>query len=407
MRTQRINFRHFSIVLVVLFSINIFQIQLISREFIRFLNFITVLSVFFLSIRYSFVFRKGFFLPIQLIIFSMIFSFFSAHYLWGQSFFDTLKGIIPYMIWIYFFFLVKMKIPIEKIEKIVVIFGVVYLVLYLFQLINYRTIFFGWVSEYGFERGFVRINFPGTGLFLLSVFIALNKISLDVNIKGWIFWAIIGLLVIILQVTRQNIIGIFAIYLIHFLRQKKLSTRILIPSFFGLVIVILFLFDLDIFSRIGFENQQAFKQGENYIRILSGTYFLTEFAQNDFARIFGSGLPYGGKSNYFNLIYQLYQKSFALEDLGLIAIYSMFGIIAVLGYVLIFIKSFTIKLPDRYYYLKYYLWFLIITSLTSYNIYHYNYLIATVFVLYIYQTVFDNEKIILKTSESKNNYDKP
>ena len=40
------------------------------------------------------------------------------------------------------------------------------------------------------------------------------------------------------------------------------------------------------------------------------------------------------------------------------------------------------------YYLKYYLWYLLITSLTWYSVYHYSYLISTVFVLYSYQVIY-------------------
>ena len=89
-------------------------------------------------------------------------------------------------------------------------------------------------------------------------------------------------------------------------------------------------------------------------------------------------------SDYGKFVMDLYQEDFYLSDVGIICRVCHVGIFAVFAYIMIWIRSFTLTLPEEYYYLKYYLWFLLITSLTSETVYPYGYLISTVFALYIF-----------------------
>src|SRR5690606_9710578 len=126
-----------------------------------------------------------------------------------------------------------------------------------------------------------------------------------------------------------------------------------------------------------------------YIRVLAGGYFITDFSPNPLSRILGNGAPNWGVSDYGVFIKNLAdRREYFLSDVGIIGMYAMFGILAVIGYIQIWVKSITIPLPKEYYYLKYYLWYLLITSLTWYSVYHYSYLISTVFVLYSYQVIY-------------------
>ena len=136
-------------------------------------------------------------------------------------------------------------------------------------------------------------------------------------------------------------------------------------------------------------------QGENYIRVKAAKYFLFDFSPSYFNTVFGNGTPYSGKTEYGVFSEYLNKKrGFYLSDLGLIGFYAMFGVLSILGYIMIWTKAFQIRLPDKYRYLKYYLWFLLISGFTSDTVYGYNYLITTVFVLYCYQKVYEDERTI-------------
>ncbi|WP_245917148.1 hypothetical protein [Mongoliibacter ruber] len=133
--------------------------------------------------------------------------------------------------------------------------------------------------------------------------------------------------------------------------------------------------------------------GKEYIRVLAAEYFLKDYAPNDLSKVFGSGAPYWGISAVGKFNERLAdERGYYLSDVGIIAVYAMFGIIAVVGFVIIWIKSFTIRIPKSFAYAKYYIWYILFTSVTWYSVYHYHYIIATILALYLYQKGIDDQK---------------
>ena len=252
-----------------------------------------------------------------------------------------------------------------------------------------------WGDEFTESRGITRIIFPGGGVFVLTSFIAINKLTSKNKLKWlWLILAVCGIIIPILQVTRQFIAGIILLYLYHALRTLNITKKLLI--FGSLIGVFFYLSTIDnpIVTGLMESTKSDASLGSDYIRVLAGDYFLFDFSPNLITSIFGNGVPYTGTSNYGLYLDMLnVNQYFFLSDVGVIAVYVMFGIPAIIGFIIIWIKSFTIPLPKEYQYLKYYLWFLLLTSLTWYTTYHYHYLIITLFVLYMYQSVYQKQKV--------------
>lgn len=314
-----------------------------------------------------------------------------AKYTWGQGF-EYSATTIPYMIWFVFFYLLGSSLSIKSIENIVLIYGLFYIVMFLFQFTHSDTVYFGVVEEFKEDRGVIRVNFPGGGVFFLSCFIAINKATTESEKRyWWLLYALIGLVVNVLQVTRQTIMVMIVIYLIHFLYHAKMVYKIV----FSLIFIFGFFLFLSLDNPIsnGLIEQQKIDSsaGGEYIRILCAQYFLTEFTPNTISQIFGNGF-FNDTSNYGKaLIYLGKNYGYYLSDVGLVEVYITFGIPALIGYSLIFIKSFSISVPSNYYYLKYYLWMLLITCLTSDFLISYYYVITTVLVLYCYQKLYEQQ----------------
>ena len=93
-------------------------------------------------------------------------------------------------------------------------------------------------------------------------------------------------------------------------------------------------------------------------------------------------------------------EHYYMEDLGLLKGYVLFGVLFVFGYVLIFIKSFTIKIPDNKLYLKYYIWMILILSLTTRANTNAGFGAVMVTVLYLYEFANMEQKNLLKTKKS-------
>jgi hypothetical protein len=385
--------RKFFLVLLIIISIKFFTSKIIVGTVWEniswfFLFFILIISL--PSVKFK---KTGFSIPVLLISFSIFFSIFMADYSWSQSYFDSIKATVPYLIWFYFFYLIKHNIPISFIEKVIVFYGLLYMLLFFFQFVNSDNIMFGWGEEYDNSRGVTRIVFPGGGVLYFSLFMSLNKLTTTKSYRYfWLTFLLVGIIVVIMQMTTQLIFAVVIIFSYHILKNNKWDIKIL--KIVGIICVCLLVVNTNNVLSNGLKaaNEEHLEDGEENIRILSGTYFLTEFSPTNLSRIFGNGIPYGDSTPYGRPVINLQQElSFHLSDVGLTAVYAMYGIIGVLGFILIWIKSFTIPLPKNYYYLKYYLWLLLITCLTSDYIYNYNFLITNVLVLYCYHNVYIRE----------------
>lgn len=384
--------------LLVLICFNFFDATFLRFREMRYVTFLSLATIIVISMRYFLRNNAGFVFPIQLIVVSIFVSIFTAYTSWKQSFLDSFLETLPHLTWIVFFLLLRLKISIESIEKTAVIFGIIYASLYFFQLANSNVVLFGKPisgEEFSEQRGFVRIIFPGTGIFILAIFIAINKLT--TKAKGKIVWAgltVLGVVIPVLQVTRQFIAGVVLIYLFHFLRGRSLLTKAIAIIFVCSAFLYVRFSDNQIIRGLSEVQERDSKLGKDYIRVKAGEYFLTDFSPDRYSQIFGNGAPAWGISNYGIFIEQLAdRREFFISDVGIIGMYAMFGILSIVGYILIWFKSITIPLPRELYYLKYYLWYLLFTSLTWYSVYHHSYLIATVFTLYIYQAVYADQKL--------------
>ena len=386
------------IYLMVIISFNFFDARFLGNFMFYYFRFYFVSVAIIITLPYVFLHKgKGFIFPIKLILLSMVLSIIMAYVSWNQEFMDSMIATAPYMVWIFFFYLVHKKIPIKDIESIVLVYGIIYIVLYFFQISFPTTLFFGWENQLQENRGVIRYILPGGGVFFLASFMALNNLTTrKENYWLWRILVFFGVLIPFLQATRQVIIATVIIYIYHFIKDTKSSKKLVIIFSCVIFFVVLFNSDIAVIKGLKDAQEQTASEGDQYIRVVAGAYFLNYFSPNEISKYLGNGMPYGTKSYFGKFVTQLKETQyFFLDDVGIIAGYVMFGIIFVIAYLMIWYKSFTIPLPKEYYYLKYYLWLLLITCLTSDSVYTYNYLITTVFALYIYQTVYDENRIQL------------
>jgi hypothetical protein len=378
--------------IITLLVLNGFEIRVISVNTIQIVNFAASLLMLVMSVPYFFRKSVGFVLPVQLLCFSMVMSVFMAYWSWGQSFLTSLKAAIPALQWIFFFYLYHKKVPVKLIEDIVLVFGVFYIGFFLFQFTHSGTVYFGWQDEFIEERGIIRVNFPGTGIFFMSNFIALNRFTHEKRNKLiWATYALTGVAVMVLQVTRQYIAVLAIIYLIHFLKNAHPIKKIIVLALFGVAIYTAVISDNQISRGLREEQKETVSQKGEYIRIVAGEYYLTQFSPSFINKVFGNGPPYNVESDLGKEVVHLQDRGFFLTDIGIIAIYASYGVVAVLAFLLIFLKSFTMPLPPRYRYLKYYIWMLLFTCLTSDCLFSDKTMITNIFVLYCYQVIYLRE----------------
>jgi hypothetical protein len=350
------------------------------------------------SLQYFFKFNKGFVVAIQLLSFAYLFSILISLLIWDQSIVDSIRSTATLAVFPLFFLFLQFDLKIKTIEQVILIFGFVYFALNSYQLLFPQQAYFGYAlgateGEYANDsRGIVRIIFPGAGVFWLAVFIAISKITATAKAKWYyISLTLMGLIVPILQVTRQLVAFIVVIYTFHFGTQLSLAKKILFIAFFiGTSIYVLSL-DLPFIKALEETTRRDTELGSDYIRVIAGKHYLFEFSDNPITQIFGNGFP-NAKSSYGYATMKLETEGIWLEDVGIIGLYSQAGLLAVIGWFIIFYKSFTVKLPKEYYYCKYYLWMILATSLTSGSIYNIHFAVTHVIVIYVFHVISQDKK---------------
>ncbi|MDI9873362.1 hypothetical protein [Flectobacillus rivi] len=220
---------------------------------------------------------------------------------------------------------------------------------------------------------------------------SLNKIS---NKEGssWFIWMGLSLICIILSLTRTYIIFTLLLSGIYILRNSSIYIKIIL-------VIVLYLggqtiSDSKIFQKLSETTSKDLESAEDYIRIKAATYFIGDFQPSPYTKILGNGFPYGTKSKFGRFTENLKKTDwFFIDDLGLLGLYIYLGPLAIIAYLVIFYKTFKVKLPSEFLYLKLFMVFIFLIGLNSYATYNSDFLIAIVFVFYLYECVYVEKQI--------------
>jgi hypothetical protein len=358
-----------------------------------------VIVVFMILLAFTFrrlSYKKGLFIgSIKCIIFSLFIAVISSVLFWNQDLLQSFVAIAPFSYFLLFLFLIEAKINRDLIIKIILAFAYIGLILFSYQFFFTKTVLFGGWDEFNEDRGTLRILFPGEGFMFFALFYYLNKLGKKFKIK-YLIALIPFLLMMLMQVTRIYILafGLIAIY--HFMVRSKVQYRV-----YGIIVFLacyLFYYNTDnkIVKGVRDATENDIGKKEDYIRLIAADYYLFEFSNNNATYFFGNG-AYNYKSSYGKKLLSLNENEhYYLDDLGLLKGYILFGILFVTGYILIFIKSFTIKIPYNQLYLKYYIWMILILSLTTRANTNAGFGVVLVTVLYLFEFAYLEQNNLLK-----------
>jgi hypothetical protein len=299
--------------------------------------------------------------PMLLLLIAIIISCFSANISWSQSLINSFKTPAFYLSYILFFLLIIWKMRVPDIEKIIIILGVIYIIVFAIEYYSYPKVIFGEnIEKVTDERGFERIMLGGEGFLFLFSFYTLNKYLLKRNSR-WLIIYIITLISIIMTLTRTLIAVSFILSTLYILRKSNYLNKIMAVFF-----IICFIY---LFTKMNFYNlllEQTVTETQNIndnIRIKSALFYLIDFSPNNFARVFGNGIPYEGSSFSRYSYFLENELGFYQTDIGYIGLYSKFGLLAILAYIVFIYRTVKISIPDDYLYCKYFLYFVFIISI--------------------------------------------
>jgi hypothetical protein len=369
-------------------------------EFLKILRLGFLAIVVIIGLGFSFRQGRGFVLPVKLLILAMIMSIFISFLTWDQEIPLGFLITFPYLLWPIFFILLKIKVPIEMIEKVTIIFGLIYIFCYLYQFLNPSNVMFntGMVDdEYVESRGIIRIIFPGVGVLWLTTAIATTKLTGNDKYKlFWFILVILGLLLPIMQATRSYIVPTVLIYIYHFTKFLSWTKKIIILSVFFIASMFIGNLEIPVINGLIEQQEKTVDDGTKDIRFIAATYFATEFSPTLINQLLGNGMGHE-RSRYGQFLKYLNQKGLYIPDVGIIGIYAYFGVIPIIAWIIIGYKIFTYQIPNKYIYVKYYFFYIFFGALVGSTFYHVHYLITTIFALYIFQFTLEYKKYGLIT----------
>lgn len=347
---------------------------------------ITLIFFAFFIFIYKLPFYKGIFVQsIKLILLSFFLSIIPCLFLTDQSLLESLIAISEYSYFLIYFFLLDTKLNKEIIVKTILAFAYIGMVLFCFQFLNPETVYFGGGENFIEQRGLIRILFPGEGFMFFALFYYLNKIGKEMKIFHMIA-LILFIIMMSLQVTRIYFVsfGLIAIY--HLMFRTKRILKVFTLFFFLLFYFIINNSENKVVNELLVSSKEDVAN-DDYIRFIELDYYFFHFTNEKITYLLGNGADYY-KSKYGQKISGLrVNQNYYLEDLGIYKGYFLFGIFFVIGYFIIFFKSFEIKTPLEMSYIKYYIWMILILSFTTRANTNAAYGTVLAVVLYLYEDI--------------------
>lgn len=307
------------------------------------------------------------------ILFSTAFSMVSAWVFREQPLMLSYRISAYLFVFLFFFYLCKVKPSLKFLENYILILGLLYVVLWLFafsQLPN--RVFYGGGEEDLIEdvsRGIERINFTGRLSMILAYFLCLVRFSLTKK-RIWLYATFFFFVFLVLQLTRQLILWTALATVIYIYSFSKKY------FFIGLIIVLsggIFLKnvrlseDTVIGAMIALTEAQAknnnYKSDED-IRITAYKFYMGDFSKNAVTDVIGNGMPHAD-SSYGKSHILAQNKGLYLSDVGYAKIYVINGIIGLLLYLMLFVFSLRKKIPQNLAYAQLFIIFLIPANIAA------------------------------------------
>lgn len=308
-----------------------------------------------------------------------------------QSLKISLIAILPTILgYSIFYFLMKVNIPKEKIERIIWIFCFISMGIYIINMMSFPNIIFGAEKEeYDMSRGIVRIGINSIELIVLFFFYSINQWMITKK-KKYVWLILLTAIFIVLSVTRQIILLSAVLGIFFVLKQASLQKKIIVISFCALFYFII-LPQIPIYqTMIDLSESQAERSQteKEDIRITAWKFYTDEYQTNKLTRVFGNGMPSIGNSKWGNdfektVSYDYGGNGCFFVDVGWAGFYWLFGAVATLSLIILFFKAIFKKKSSDKQYLSYWFIFIILKSIASASIIYYYQIISIVTVLYL------------------------
>lgn len=380
------NKKLFGIIVLLLFFTNIFSIKGYDSDLYRnstkIVLCIIILYTFFHRNELNRIHIRFKKFVLGLIIIPLL-GVIPAYILHGQGILASLLGAHINLGYFFFFFLFLIKSKEEQIIKIFCILGVCWSGIELIQQFTYPTYWFatrGDTFEHSIEirNGIYRYNVLGREFGLILLFYCFERFMHEKS-KKFLLGIIIALVGIYLLATRQIMAMSVACLFAGLFMMRKISIVSL-----ALITIVAVIIYANAETLFGDFIEMTESVDKDYIRFLAYEFYgITYNKSSVLAFLLGNGSPYA-PSSYYREIDNL-EQSFGLyrADIGIVGMYSTFGIV----YVTMILWFFIYVFRHRRYIDTYLLMYVLFMAGTSIMLHHFAYSLSNVitgcFIFYL------------------------
>ncbi len=352
MIAKRINILVYTIIILCSTSLYKFSVFGIFQEIAELIGVGIILIVLVLHGVYSEHnkgIRKHFVFPVSLIILSLIGSMSMAYYTRDQPIIQTIFAQRAIYFYLLYFVLHQLKISAKDLERIWIMLGVVYIILFLVQYSVFPKILFdAYVRS---DRGTIRIYLPGSVYLMISFFFCAQYFFRTNRIKYLILLLLI-FVIYILTGGRQILATILLVLILFLMIDRQIKSRIVL-AILGLAGVFAgYVLFQGIIEGILHESERNLGQGDSYVRFRAVNYYLTDFFKSPIAYITGNGMFFSSSNYGKEIMYIKVTHHYVLGDIGLFGNYAIYGAFFVWGILYICYKSLVTSIESRYTYIK-------------------------------------------------------
>jgi hypothetical protein len=361
------------LVLLNIASFHFFKPAAVDIKLLKLIHYLFLGVAGVISLNYFLTTHKSSYENIlKCFVFSLGISILSAYVFWNQSIIDTTISHLPYLDVFIFFFLCSQNVRVAAVEKAIWIFCVIYLVFYFYAFINAPTVIFeGYGSEIidtsrgGLPR--IRLTLIGAGPLYLGFFLALSRFKEKDNWM-WLCVAVLLFVIIIMHLGRQaiffgSVLGVFL--LVYKLPFKKKLFSIVCVAIFSWAVLFNNPLIVELYERTHSQYERHLDKGD--IRFNAYQFYLFDVSSHWFQIVFGNGRYVYDKGSSYGDFIRLNGslRGYIPADVGYAQIYLMFGLFGITLFVWLFIRVWLQKIPQRFIYLKIYIFFLALCSIAG------------------------------------------
>ncbi len=267
-----------------------------------------------------------------------------------------------------YFLLLALNVRKEFLIQIIYIFAFIYMAVFTLQLIlfPFELVPLGRIE--GFDRGFLRIRVEGVGFITLGGLMSLNSFLVKRTGKYLLFFFLCLLFVLLLGFRTLLATYLITCFFMIISFDRSIKNRIIKLVLFSIFVIALLQIPIviDFIEAASLKTTEELASSDKNIRIRTFEFLFYQVNPSIVTILFGNGMAFGG-TDYGRLIltYGVEINGFISADIGLLGFAFNFGLFTLISFISVLWLAFRLRINSRYYYLKFFPFYLFISSFTT------------------------------------------